>query len=508
MVPKMLYGQFLPALNNDHISGVNVTPFNTGNDILDDGSDTYRVTCFTDGSGTYTPGITWDVHYSGSNYLLSIPFSLSSLTNPINIFFADVCLVKDPNGVVHAVTAWYVTTMGGNGWEIEDFQWTGTGFTSNGLTYLGAGTAGTAVNIDSDNNGSFVAVYDDNLTNIYVSTGNFSGSTINVSNAGTPLPLAAQGAFPDVCLYFNYPTETVHETFVDAINGDLVVDDYDFPTLNGGVVSPSSPHILDASPTYNGYAHPRIACPTSSGALTDWTIVVEDFSHYNNYILGFNNTTGTTPIIYNDGSIISGATFSLPNYLPVVTYDTHSYVWVGWNIDLRPTGLYSAASAQFPIVVACDKYSYPTIISPNSGLLYYEVPTTPISTNDNEYLLSLSGRFATDLYQSYYDANILDIKSKWINTNYVPNLRVDNKIVDLGQIGITNFLSNEPSDRLFSFAIYNVTGSLILKTEGDKTKIQHIIKNGFSKTQPSVFFANITSDDGKEHYAGKFLSDN
>jgi hypothetical protein len=389
MSTNLAFGQFTAALNNDHISGVLVRPYNMGNDILDDGTDTYRVHCYTDASVLPHPGITWDVHYSSSNYLGSAQYSLSSLTSPINAYFSDVCLVKDPNGAIHAVTAWYVTTAGGNGWEIEDFQWTGTGFTSNGLTYLGGGTAGTAVNIDADDNGNFIVVFDDYLSNIYAITGNFSASTISVPYAGTPLQLTNPGLYPDVCLYHN-SVETLHVTYVDPSTKHLLIDDYDYPTLAGGLVS-STGQPLDANPLYSGYTYPRIACPTSSGAYTDWTVVAQEedrtpiYDHQ--YIVGFNNTTGSTPIIYNDGSLITTSTINVSNFYPVVTYDTHSYVWVGWNMDNRSATVSGAARAQYPIVVECDKYSMPTYNSPQTSTSYYEVPTATINTNDNEYLV-------------------------------------------------------------------------------------------------------------------------
>jgi hypothetical protein len=123
-------------------------------------------------------------------------------------------------------------------------------------------------------------------------------------------------------------------------------------------------------------------------------------------------------------------------------------------------------------------------------------------------LLSLSGRFSTDLYQSYYDGYILDTKSKWINTTSVPNLRVENNSSGPKASAIYDFLNTTSAQSMLTFSLYDLTGKLIVQKVGDKVKIKNTLITSFEDLPFSVYMANLISVDGKMHYSGKVVIGN
>jgi WD40 repeat protein len=159
------YSQFVGASASETNTGVSVYVSNTGNDILTDGDFTFKVSVWSD---LNAPGIGWYVYdqagvntYTGNNGFLSG-----------TIDYADVCLVKEGSDIF-AVVAW--ADAQNSCWYSECFQWTGSAFTWISYGFLFSGTFGTTVNIDSDDNGHFVIVFDDDNQNIYAVTGFFLG---------------------------------------------------------------------------------------------------------------------------------------------------------------------------------------------------------------------------------------------------------------------------------------------------------------------------------------------
>jgi hypothetical protein len=399
---KNSFAQFAAASIMEAGAGLTVTPFNTGCDIMvcnvcNTPGDTMKVSVYTDGSGSPSPGIAWEVGFSGGGSTSS----KTPLAHTSDILHADVCLIQDgsTNQTIDAIVAWYVGGAS-NSLYVEDFQWNGSGsFVSQGATYLLSYNWGSTLNIDGDydNSGHFVIIYDSdggsNNVDIHAITGQMHGGgngMIPTSTNWSPVRLTNAQAnstnyhSPDVCFYGGSNSQKmIHFTYVDdpVTNSPnyLYVDDISWPDLSTGVLtsltnvlSQPSPDFSYPLPNYPYYfQNPRIACPDYSGADNDWTVVAEENQHAANYyIIGYNNTGGSisSAIYYNDASGNSPLDLtSALNYLPVVTYDEFAQknVWIGWNFDNSAPGS-SSHCAQ--VQLQCC-YSYKRELL--AGALYY-----------------------------------------------------------------------------------------------------------------------------------------
>lgn len=514
------FGQFKNAGYAENGAGVSVSPNNTGNDILDDGSgDIYRVSVFND-AGT-SPGISWEVHYSGNNYTGNLPFSGTS-----NILHADVSLVYDATDMAYnAVVVWFTSAAGGALYA-ELFEWDNINtFSSKGATLLINKSWGTTLNIDANQKGSFVIIADDGSANIYVITGTLAGG-LSLNNSGNHVTIAS-GAYPDVALYFNGSAkEIAHVTYVDG-SSNLIVDDHDLPTnLAFGTSSPNNKLSQAPLSTFN-FTTPRIACPDKNYSEYEWTVVAAEIYrnpsfpyNHTDYIVGVNSDGGsniTGPTIYNDGTIIY---FGIPidlsgvyNYLPVVTYDDNyntDGIWVGWTFD-NSSGMYDDPSSGYtniingtlyPLVLKCDQYAIP-----NAGD-YWQVPTT-LGSGDAVDLLSMSGRFANDeLYLTYYNVNSSgDIYTKRVTASSIGSLRNPGNFQNTQFSEFLNTaFSGCPDNDFLTLNIYDMSGKEVLEQRELCSNFYSIIKK--INLPKSAYLVMLTSDDGKYRLLKKIFIGN
>jgi hypothetical protein len=521
--------QFTPAVITNQTSGSTLQPYSIGNDILDDGASVYRVSSYTDGGGLVRPGITWAVYDGFTTWYGSADMSLGSISGATDAYCTDIVLIKDNvsgAGYVHAITVWTVVVSGGQECIIEDFYWDASAspnptFTTNTQTFIANGIIPSTINIDGDDNGNFVIVYNDVTNNkIFAVTGNIaacmgcsSGTLVSLNNSGTPVPLQ-NGTSPDVCLYNNGTTEYVHVGYID-VNGKLAVDGYDF-TGTGSLSSPPATRAIELAPVMPilGYSFPRIACPTGAGASTDWTVVVQDADRSTSYIEGFNQykSSASARILYNNAASGSPYPVSTPtpstrtvwNYLPVVAYDKYANVFVGWNMDNSGGTISGAVTAAFPVVVACDGQAYPTYYAPNTSTSYFEVPYG-LTGADNSYFLALASRYSTALFQTFYDYNASNVKYKWVNSGATTSLRLADKVEEhLGSI--EQQLNMVSTQTPLIATIYDNTGKLIAKQFGDKVAITSLFKNNFGQFAPGIYITTIISEDGSIRISDKFIA--
>jgi hypothetical protein len=508
-----LFAQFLPATIANVNSGIALTPYNLNNDILDVGSDSYKVTTYTDITLSSCTGISWFVTYGTNNYADSINLSLAGPIN--NIYYADVVLVNDPiRNEVHALVAYYNCWYGLNSaWQVEDFIWDTTikKFISAGVTtidYRITGVSqGSAVNIDADDAENFVIVYDDGNSDVYAAAGSVSGG---FSITTMPVSWSSLMMMPDICIGNNTFTNSryVCVTSIGSVDGKLYIEESDLGSLLSGtptVTTSTGPF----GQTFGYYYYPRIAAPNSSNPSNDWTVVVQEDDRSTYKIYGLNSFNNTTFLTYNDGSLISGSGTDLTgieNLLPVVAYNADQKVWVGWNINNNISvpvtgGTNPAKKANFPIVNYCDEYAVPI------NTEYWVVPDN-LNDYDEYIYLSLSSRHSstTDLHLSYYNiAWVNRLFTKWVPAG-IGSLRNAESFAD-DPSSIKNFLANFNKDEMMVINVYDLNGKLILSDNCTVNKVRSILeeKNNKLKSQ-SIYLVKLESKDGLKFFSDKFLS--
>ena len=485
---------FTSAVLSDNGAGVNVSASNTGNDILSVGSDVYRVSVWTDPAGSH-PGMSWvvDAAYHWAN---KQDFNQTS-----NILHTDVCLVKDGSDV-WAIVAWYYSGSGAS-WNIEAYKWTTSGtngtFSYQGNDYVN-GSYGTTLNIDGDDNGNFVAVYDDNNQDIYALTGTVTGGF--AMNSAVQLSLSGGiGIYPDVGLYFNNngPVEMAYVCYIEASGASIIyIDEYDFSQLSGGTGS-NNPIVNNSAQNNMYFSDCRIACPDQNGSQGEWTVVVleSDHSSYWN-IVGYNSNNNTTAIYYNDGTYVSpnGSIKGLPNSGPVVTYESNHpndpSVYVGWMVsDLGNANAY-VPNANFPVVMPCDLDGIPT-----AGT-YWIVPYT-LATNDAVSCLSLSVRYANDkVFATYWNVNSNgNVYTKEVTASSASSMKV---LADHpAQVySPENVADMYPAiEEVAVINVYNLNGQLVLN--GSKSVYvpeQAIFNERLSHLPPNLYLVHFLSAEG------------
>ncbi len=341
--------QFTNASATEYrVYGSSLSPTSVNADILDYSGDTYRVSVVSDANGR--PYLSWENSIGTPGYL---DLNLVSISGATHAYFADVVIIEDQgDNTIHAITAWFVNTNFTDGWEIEDFIYdSGTGgFISNNLIAIASGTMGTSCNIDCDDAGNFIIVYDDGSQNIYYVTGDLNnGVNINGSQA---YDSNKDGLYPDVCLNDVSPSHNGYISYIDG-SGDLYVQYDVFSDFSSG--SASLVNSMIASPT-DAYFYPRIACNGND----DWTVVLWEADHMSyNDIIGYNSNTGNgTRIDYT--AAYSPALNSYINSLPCVVYDNSTNVWVGWLHDNTGAAHGNGPDALYPLVVECNGVGAPS----------------------------------------------------------------------------------------------------------------------------------------------------
>ncbi len=495
---QIVYAQFTPATATDQSFSVGtVYGRNTGCDILEYAGDVYRVSVW-EPTGT-TQSFGWVVDISGTPYTGTLPFTATG-----TIGDPDVCLlIKPESNEIFAAVVYYDVTN--SEWDLEFYQWdtfTLQFVSASIFIPLATGFFGTSINIDGNDHPSseFAIVWDDVDDVIHTTVGDM-GSLVLYND----LTLTS-GTHPDVSMFYDGTNDVVHLTYIEG-GGDLNVVDYDFADLVvGNATSPTI--ILSYTPTNGVYTYPRIACPTgASGIVADWTVVVEEMdlglSKY--YIVGFCNSTGATPMIYNDGLTFSPADLTLvPNYYVSVCYDSNfpinGGIWVGWQFDdssfpyqyNSTTYTNYIEEAGYSIILKCDQDAVP--ILPD----YLQVPSA-ITANNGDFsgFLSLAGRYGADeLFLTFQNiiingSNVDEINYKAVsNANTTSNFRegttYNYEFPSLNQL---------KDDALIEMSILNIEGKLLFKESITKQDIQFKLNHYSKDLSSSIYLVSLKSKE-------------
>jgi len=479
-------GQMVPAAIVQTSSSVTGTPRQTGNDCLDDGTNQieFSVWDLTNGASRFA----WNVNGSSS----------SGYLGGGNAVDPDVALLEDSNGSIFVLVFYYDASD--YRFKLEVRNWTGStwnSYTGSPFT-ISIDYYTTGLNIDADDDGHFVIVWDDHNNEVRGMAGYFNSmSTLQFSTANITT-VASNGSFPDVCLYGNGSDRI---TYSYLSNGHLYVDSDDFTTLiNGSNMSVSL--LLNVTPPYvtgGSFYDPRIACPNANtGSSDEWTVVVLetdnayywDIESYNYY----NGSSNGPTVVNSSMSTYSNGAMDLTgyeNYSPVVSYDNKSPygINIGWiYYETSSTG-YGSAAAHFPIVVTCDATATPVWIY---QVDYLEVPYG-ITTSDDDDALSLSGRNGNDLLFMTY-SEVSGNKVCWKSQspiNGATNLRSDLTGNDL-------FSNNDmkPYDQI---KVYTTLGVQLSDRDFNNTAIElSDVKNELMNYNSGLYFIQLINENRVE----------
>ncbi len=481
---KPIHAQFVSASQTDLTGGIYVTPYNTGNDVYNDAAFSYSVSVCGDVNNS-SPSLVWDVFDGSTHEIGSIVLAATN-----DIYHTDVCLVQF-NGDVFAEVVFYA---GGTAQAVylQEYIWGNPGgiwgFYLNNSTFWSAAGVNT-VNIDGDHQGNFALTYNDSSDDLFTVTGNCI--SFNINNSGNTVTLPNKGKVPDVSIFNDGSALEVHYVYVGTSNTTLEVESYSFTALAGGSSAIfTSPLSANAAEGYY-YDMPRIASPNSTGSATDFTVVVQETNHSNSdQIVGFNNTTGPSPIVYNDGAYSPYYDLtSVPNKRPVVTYDNQGNTWVGWTYDDYSSGLFYA-NAITPLIIKCDYNGVPY------GSSNYWV--VPVGIGDGAAVdqLSLAGRYGRDqLLLTYYNVgNYFDLNYKEIQPTTATSCRTAQDV-------LSNSNNNTDAPGFYLLKIYNLTGQLVhqeLTTELNLHTWQQQIN-----LQPALYVYKINNSAGQTIATGK-----
>ncbi|MBL0343517.1 MAG: hypothetical protein IPP71_23275 [Bacteroidetes bacterium] len=492
-------GQFIipsPSFT-EYQTSVTVGAYNTGNDILDFGGNNYFVSV---SSSLNNAGLYWNFNNGSATGYAYFASGAS------DIYHADVCLVVDQNNnEIHAIVGWYYGgTLGSPSFYIEDYLWDGSSAFNYVTSTFVNGTFGTTLNVDGDDLGNFIMVYDESNT-LYALSGDINFGSFNMNNSGNAVTIGLNsGLYPDVSIYSDATpgNQIVHLTYVDG-SGDLNIE-YDTYSNIAANTPSFTAWTGPISPATSGYfiSNPRIASPNSSGAYDDWTVVwQEDDRTMTYYIKGLNSKGGSLSAIYtyNDGTYTNSVMplFDVQNSHPVVAYDYNSTptIWIGWIFDNR-TGFYgymNCFSSLYPIGLKCND-----VALPDPAFDYWQVPN--IVTNDLEiYPLSLASRYASSdqLLLTYYFANSTpEVWNKNVSSSSAIEFRIDNNVIATSDL-------NDLIDKEKIFILFDSKGNKVLEHISKQNEMEKLMQD--YKLPPSIYFLQVISDKGKTYIGRKLF---
>ncbi len=414
--------QFAPAYSGDQSSsamGNMVT--RTGNDVAEFGAITMHVYVWDDG-GTDAAFLGWD---DGNGNKGTINLNNSMLY--FDVYNTDVALVKNNGDSIYAIVAY---SSLGSGIMVDYFLWNGGSFVydvsnspSNTLGSLSYGNIISTINIDADQYGNFIIVWDDNFTNDIQVIGGTTSVGPPVLGCG-PVDLVSQFdttyycTMPDVSIWSSAANNSnLYFTYVapdGSGNPDtLYVTSWKFWYLMDSCYINSHVIFSKAFVSDTFFYNPRIATPNHYGSVTyneDWTVVATAYDNTNSdfHIYGYtqhNYSINAIPHDYTKSG--TNVLFNYKNRNPAVSYDyASSTILAGWTSSYG--GNLSAFEPPQPIVVRCDSSgSMVTTTNP-----YMIVPLNAnVSSGDNQYALSIAGRFCSTSKMIY----------TWYNNNLLPS---------------------------------------------------------------------------------------
>jgi hypothetical protein len=491
---QALFGQFKDATIMSYSYGITpVNSVNIGNDIMDFGGLTYEVAVTDDPNGNNC-FLGWKVGNITGTVAVGQGFAVED---------PDVCILKNTGGGVYALVAYFNSTT--NEFMIQSFSWSSGSqqFIASTPVFLATGNYYKAINIDSDDNGTFAIVWDEPGNLIHLAFGQALGGQGPILSLNGISFILDPGSEPDVCVFREAASNFVQfdVVFKNAANY-IVVDTYKLNDLLTSSLVPT--HLYRSAPADLNYSKPRIDCPGSSfGNKEDFTVVMEDSDNNSTwYIKGINsNYTGNlnfTYKIYNDGNT-GFSPFditSVPNTNPVVAYDNSGLtIWVSWEID-NSWGLLTAPGAfltRFPVAVSCNKGA---AIFPNSK--YLVIPET---ANNNAAFknISIAGKKSSSALLSYNDINNAELLSKTVS--HYPNTQSLKSIFN--DHNFYNWIT-QPStinEKQIVIELINMSGQVVYHFAGDSSTILEKVKLLNTRFNTGLYI--IKAYSGSSYYSGK-----
>ncbi|MFM7015687.1 MAG: hypothetical protein ACKOX3_05095 [Bacteroidota bacterium] len=470
--------QFVPPVIQDSSYGVNsVYSRKTGCDIYYfNDSVIYRASVWEQDS--VGKGFGYVVDYNGTRYKGTLPFYCTD-----HVLNADVCLLKNSSNTITAAVVY--NEYNKNNYFLEYFEWKPSlhDFVSVYVDTIFSTSTGTTLNIDGNSSvdGEFAIVWDDNDSIIYYVVGSIANGVNNTK-------VLTYGISPDVSMYFDGSNDVVHVVYIDTLNYELTVADYNYSDLLSNITGPLA--IQSVAPTTNlKWALPRIASPgPNAGSINEWTIIALECDTSNWYVLGFNNNLGTR-IPYNYMPA-PNKLYKVPNYDLSVCYSNNyptDGIYVGWafesdslNINLPPTNLVQLAN--YSIVLRCSN----TAIKLDTA--YWQVSSS-ITNNNNDFssFLSIASRHGSDELFATYQNMVID-------SNYIYDINYKSIVPISSATSLkTSNISMNPNRKIIGIRGYDTSGKLLfVKTSINEEEIQFNIPNECCE---QIIFIKFIFDD-------------
>jgi hypothetical protein len=501
------HGQFTPPVAyTEEIFGANpVQARHVGNDVIEYAGNIFRVAVWEPAGTPF--GLGWDVDYNGATYRGTEQLSATS-----EVFHPDVCLVTG-NGRVFAIVVFYYNGR----WWCDAFYWNSNSFTLTNTFLLDGGNFGTTINIDGNDIGEFVIVWD-NGGRVCVLSGDVASGVPNI-HQGSPYQLT-NGKSPDVSIYYDGTADTAHVVYLNIFTGDLEIRDIDIPAFASGSTNVGT-NVFGVSHSVGyTFSRPRIASPNgSSGSVNELTVVVEHANPNSTppdyQIVGYNNLN-TTQIVYNNAT--QAPYFPLtnvPNYHVAVAYDSNypsDGIWVGWTFDnLNNMALVPNAhiNSAYPIVLKCDNTAVPV-----GSATYWEVADNIFGNGDYADCLALSGRYVTDelflSYAKYYEnmGTSADEVYYRIATNISSATSFRNQAGMHGsqaEVNLDSFIQDLPAEGNLETKIYDVQGRLVGQKISNVSEFRYRLAELIRQNMPGLYFVSVFSAERKQLFSGKLF---
>ena len=455
----------LPTIPDSSYGSNSVYSRRTGCDIyyLND-SAIYRASVWEQDSAAR--GFGYVVDYNGTRYQGTLPFYCTD-----HVLNADVCLLKNSSNTITAAVVY--NDYNNNNYFLEYFEWKATikDFVSVYVDTLYSTTTGTTLNIDGNSSvdGEFAIVWDDNDSIIYYVVGSIANGVNNTR-------VLTYGISPDVSMYFDGTNDVVHVVYIDTLNYELTVSDYNFSDLLLSITSPL--YTQSVAPGTNlKWAFPRIASPgPNAGGVNEWTVIALEWELTNWYVTGFNNSLATRiPYNYNN---IPNKLIDVPNYDLSVCYSNNyptDGIYVGWAFYADPSKFSSTISnisinTNYSIVLRCDNSAI------KLDTAYWQVSSSITSyNNDFSSFLSMASRHGSDELFATYQNMVIDS-----NNLYDINYKSIVPISSATSFKVGNNTKNR-NPKIKAINCYDLSGKLLfVKSDINEDEIQLNIPSDYN----------------------------
>lgn len=404
VLPKPVQAQFTTAVIPETFVGVGASCGNTGNDIRKSitGLGVMSVNVW-DGASA---GLSWDDLAGTSGFL--------TFTSP----------TQDPDvTVLDGGSTWWACVAyfsPGTGYFLDIYKYGGGVFSLSSSNLLsGCTTPGLSINIDGDQTGDMVVVWDDPCVGriMLLGASTFLTGPPVLCNGGVPIVVTNTGGmvYPDVTLYsidgVRPQYGVVYLTYLRSNLKRIFVTYDKFTSICAGV---SNNVLMFTNTTSLSYYTPRISCPpAATGTILDWSVVVTEVSGTGYDVLGFTRNAGTV-LNFN----YTNGTFILPvisqwNKYPAITYDgNYNGIILSWKSFYTGGGA-GTFLAPAPVAIQCDVFGN-YIGGAMCGNGYMIVPFFNFLTGAGEDAISNAGRDYADIMYTFCDNNFPDILWKTV----------------------------------------------------------------------------------------------